>query len=109
MNLIPKNDVITKKPVKSKLVTRDHTADDELRRFALMTIENRIKFCQQYKTGEEEIGKCVCESVTRYIRLSKESPTKNVTKAQIRAIEKMLEKMKKEGKIKCQDVMEKMK
>ncbi len=106
LKLIPKDDVIIRKPVQSKLVTNGHADNDELRRFALMTIEDRIRFCQQYKKGEEEIGKCVCESVNRYIRLSRESRTRNVTKAQIRAVEKMLKKMKKEGKIKCQDMVQ---
>ena len=104
LKIIPKEDVIVgKHSVQIKLPV-DPAVKAELDRFALMTINNRIEFCQKYKTGDVAIGDCVCESVRRFVRLSKESRMKNVTKAQIRAVEKMIEKMKKEGTIKCSEV-----
>ena len=102
--LIPKEKVmvgkghIGKRYVQSKLDTVDRA---ELERIALTTINNRIEFCQKYKNTEEEIGKCVCESLRRYIRLSKESRTNKISKVQINIIKKMFEDMKKDGKIKC--------
>ncbi len=102
-SLIPKEKVVVgkshvgRKYVQSKLDTIDKA---ELERIALITINNRIEFCQKYKKTEEEIGKCVCESLRRYIRLSKESREKNISKVQINAIKKMFEEMKKNGKIK---------
>ena len=103
LKIIPKEDVIVgKHPVQAKLPV-DPAVKAELERFALMTINNRIEFCQKYKTGDIAIGDCVCESVRRFVRLSKESRMKNVTKAQIRAVEKMIEKMRKEGTIKCSE------
>lgn len=103
LKLIPKGCVtIGKNHVQSKLHISPAEAA-ELKRFASVTINNRIEFCQKYKTTEEEIGKCVCESLVRYIRLSKDARTKAITRVQINAIKKMFEEMKKEGKIKCQE------
>ncbi len=105
--LIPKEKVIvgkghTRRFVQSKLDAADIA---ELERIALITINNRIEFCQKYKTSEEEIGKCVCESLRRFIRLSRESRSNTITKAQIIVIKKIFEKMKKSGKIKCNDTI----
>jgi len=106
LRLIPSEQVITKK---SQTRPRSHkvtVADvEELKRFALVTINNRIEFCQKYNTDEEKIGKCVCESVRRFIRLSRESPSRAISSKQIHAIKKMFEEMKKEGKIKCQETL----
>jgi len=105
LKLIPKSNVIVgKNHVQSKLAANPAEAA-ELKRFALMTINNRIEFCQKYKTTEEEIGKCVCESLVRYIRISRDARTKTITRTQINAIKKMFEEMKKEGKIKCQETL----
>jgi len=104
LKLIPKGRVtVGKNQSHTKLNTSNHADVEELQRFALMTINNRIEFCQKYKKTEEDIGKCVCESLVRYIRLSKEARTKTITRAQINAIKKMFEEMKKEGKIKSQN------
>lgn len=103
LKLIPKEEVVIKQlSGKSKShVARSPAEEAELRRFALMIINDRIAFCQKYKTGEEEIGKCACESIRRYIRLSKESASRAIPKDKLCAIKKMFEEMKKEGKIKC--------
>lgn len=77
----------------------------ELRRFAQVTIDERIKFCRDYKK-DEPLGRCVCEAVDRYIRLSKESSIKgdkHLRELRLEAIQKLFEEMKKEGKIKCPD------
>lgn len=106
--LIPKEKVIVgkshtgKRYVQSKLDTVDRA---ELERIALTTINNRIEFCQKYKKTEEEIGKCVCESLRRYIRLSKESRTNKISKVQINIIKKIFEEMKKNGQIKCDETI----
>jgi len=103
LKLIPKEEVIIKQlsgRSKSHAV-RSPAEEAELRRFALMVINDRIAFCQKYKTGDEEIGKCACESIRRYIRLSKESASRAISKDKLCAIKKLFEEMKKEGKIKC--------
>ena len=77
----------------------------ELRRFAQMTIDDRMKFCRDYKK-DEPFDKCVCESVERYIRLFKDSPMKgdkHLTKLRLDTIRKLFDEMKREGKIKCSD------
>ncbi len=88
------------KHVQTKLKSVDKA---ELDRIALMTINSRIEFCQKYKSQEEEIGKCVCESLRRYIRLSKDARTKAISRAQINAIKNMFEEMKKDGRIKTME------
>ncbi len=104
LRALPKELVTTKKVSKRVRSYKSVSSEaEELKRFALMTINNRIEFCQKYKTGEEEIGKCVCESVRRYIRLSKESASRGISKKQLNAIKKMFEEMKKDGRIKCQE------
>lgn len=106
LRLIPSEQVITKKTSTRPRLHKETVADaEELKRFALTTINNRIEFCQKYKTDEEEIGRCVCESTRRFIRLSRESPSKAISSKQIHAIKKMFEEMKKEGKIKCQETL----
>ena len=77
----------------------------ELRRFAQMTIDERMKFCRDYKK-EESFDKCVCESVERYIRIFTDSPIKgdiHLTKLRLDAIRKLFDEMKRDGKIKCED------
>jgi hypothetical protein len=76
----------------------------ELKRFAQMTIDERMEFCKNKKG--EPFGKCVCESVERYIRLFKDSPMKgdkHLTRLRLDAIRKLFDEMKIEGKIKCPD------
>lgn len=82
----------------------------ELKRFALMTINERIKFCKEKKEKKEKIGenedidKCVCEAIVRWIRLFKDSPmkgSKELGKLRVTAVEKMFEEMKIDGIIKC--------
>ena len=106
LRLIPSEQVITRK-TQTRPRLHKVTLDDveELKRFALATINNRIEFCQKYRTDEEEIGKCVCESTRRFIRLSRESAQRTISNKQIHAIKKMFEEMKKEGKIKCQETL----
>jgi hypothetical protein len=106
LRLIPKTKVIVgKNHVQSRLHVSNPEEAEKLKNFALLTINNRIEFCKKYKTTEEEIGKCVCESLVRYIRISKDARTKTITRVQINAIKKMFEEMKKDGKIKCQDTL----
>ncbi len=106
LTLIPREKVIvTKKLPKQRSYKVISQEKEELERFALMAINNRIEFCKKYKTGEEEIGKCVCESVRRYLRLSRESASRAISKKQVNAIKKLFEEMRKEGKIKCQDTL----
>jgi len=90
------------KHVQTKLKSVDKA---ELDRIALITINSRIEFCQKYKSSEEEIGKCVCESLRRYIKLSKEARTKTLSRVQINAIKNMFEEMKKDGRIKTIEVI----
>jgi hypothetical protein len=106
LRLIPSEQVITKKTSTRPRLRKATVADaEELKAFALTTINNRIEFCQKYNTDEEKIGACVCESTRRFIRLSRESPSRAITNKQIHAIKKMFEEMKKEGKIKCQETL----
>ena len=106
LRLIPSEQVITKKtPVRPRLHKVTSNDTEELKRFALTTINNRIEFCQKYKTEEEEIGRCVCESTRRFIRLSRGSASRAISSKQIHAIKKLFEEMKKEGKIKCQETL----
>lgn len=77
----------------------------ELRRFAQMVIDDRMKFCRDYKKNEP-FDKCVCESVERYVRLFTDSPmkgNKHLTKLRLEAIRKLFDEMKRDGKIKCPD------
>jgi hypothetical protein len=77
----------------------------EIKRFAQMTIDDRMKFCRDYKK-DEPFDKCVCEAIERYIRLFKDSSMKgdkHLTKLRLEAIRKLFDEMKKEGKIKCTD------
>ena len=106
LRLIPSEQVITKKtPIQPRLHKVAANDTEELKRFALTTINNRIEFCRKYNTDEEKIGACVCESTRRFIRLSRESPSRSISNKQIHAIKKMFEEMKKEGKIKCQETL----
>lgn len=98
-----KNDNSGKKKdihIKSKLSDLDK---EEIERFALDTINKRIDFCKKYKTNDDDIGKCVCESLRRYVRISEDVRTKKITKIHVGKIKKLFEDMKKEGKIKCNE------
>lgn len=78
---------------------------NELKRFAQMTIDDRMKFCRDYKK-DEPFDKCVCQAIERYIRLFKDSPMKgdkHLTKLRLEAIHKLFDEIKKEGKIKCSE------
>lgn len=84
---------------------RPECSINELKRFAQMTIDDRMKFCRDYKK-DEPFDKCVCQAIERYIRLFKDSPMKgdkHLTKLRLEAIWKLFDEMKKEGKIKCYD------
>jgi tRNA nucleotidyltransferase (CCA-adding enzyme) len=106
LRLIPSEQVISRKTTtKPRLRMVTLTDSEELKRFAETTINNRIEFCQKYKTGEEEIGKCVYESVRRFIILSRKPASRAISKKQASAIKKTFEEMKKEGKIKCQETL----
>jgi hypothetical protein len=104
LRLIP-SEQVKKTSTRQRVHKVTLTDVEELKRFALATINNRIEFCRKYKTDEEEIGRCVCESTRRYIRLSRESAPRAISNKQIHAIKKMFEEMKKEGKIKCQETL----
>lgn len=78
---------------------------EELKRFAQMVIDERMKFCRDYKK-DEPFDECVCQSIERYIRLFKDSPmrgNKHLTKLRLEAIQKLFNNMIREGKIKCSD------
>jgi hypothetical protein len=106
LRLIPSEQVISKKTTARPKMRIVASADsEELKRFAETTINNRIEFCQKYKTGEDEIGKCVYESVRRFIILSRKPALRSISKKQASAIKKTFEEMKKEGKIKCQETL----
>lgn len=106
LRLIPSEQVTIKKtPTRPRLHKATVADTEELKRFALTTINNRIEFCRKYNTDEEKIGACVCESTRRYIRLSRGSASRAISNKQIHAIKKMFEEMKKEGKIKCQEML----
>ncbi len=82
---------------------RSEYSINELKRFARMTIDDRMKFCREYKK-DEPFDKCVCEAIERYVRLFKDSPMKgdkHLTKLRLEAIQKLFDEMKKEGTIKC--------
>lgn len=75
----------------------------ELRRFAQTVIDDRMKFCRDYKK-DEPFDKCVCQAVERYIRLFEDSPMrgdKHLTKLRLETIRKLFDEMKRDGKIKC--------
>lgn len=88
---------------KTKQGIRSEFSINELKRFAQMTIDDRMKFCKEYKKGEP-FDKCVCESIERWIRLFRDFPmrgSKELGKARVAAVERLFEEMKREGKIKC--------
>ncbi len=93
----------------SEYIDPDYT-EEELKRFALLTINERIKFCKEKKEKKEKLGesedidKCACEAISRWIRLFKDNSmkgSKELGRLRVAAVERMFNEMKKEGKIKC--------
>lgn len=96
-----RKDAINKKTKQGEI--RPEFSINELRRYAKMAIDERIKFCREYKK-DEPLDKCVCESIQRWIRLLRNYPmqgSRDLGNARVMAVEKLFEEMKKEGKIIC--------
>lgn len=104
-SLVDERDVASRKTKKKAYVIKDRLyTDDELRKFAIDTINERIKFCRDVKK-EQNIDKCACEAITRWIKLFRGSSmegSKDLGGLRVSMVEKVFGEMKKEGKIKCQ-------
>ncbi len=106
MNLLGADIMRAKKESAKKKIKQEEIRSEfsigELKRFAQMTIEERMKFCREFKKGES-FETCVCESIERWIRLFSDYPmqgSKELGKARVTAVQKLFEEMKKEGKFK---------
>lgn len=78
--------------------------EEELRRYAGMIIEERIKFCRDVKKVDN-VDKCTCESIERWIRLFTNYPIDGsvaLGNLKVAMVKKVFEEMKMEGKIKCE-------
>jgi hypothetical protein len=76
-------------------------SDQELERLAKITIKERIKFCKEKKEklGDSiDIENCTSESIQRWVKLFKDS--KDLGKHRVDAVEKLFEKIKKDGTLK---------
>lgn len=105
INLVDTRDMSSKKTAKKAYVIKNrlHT-EDELRKFAVNVIEERTKFCRDIKKVEN-VDKCVCEAIKRWIKLFKGYPmegSKDLGNLRVLMVERVFEEMKKEGKIKCE-------
>lgn len=104
-DLIDTRDMATKKSMKKAYIIKGKLyTEDELRRFAQMIIDERIRFCRDIKK-ESDIGKCVCDAIERWVRLFTEQPMagpKDLGNLRIAMVKKVFEEMKREGKIKCE-------
>lgn len=104
-NLVDTRDMSGKKVMKKAYITKGKLyTEDELRRYAQMIIDERIKFCRDVKK-EDNVDKCACEAVARWIRLFKDYPmegSKDLGNLRVAMVGKVFEEMKKEGKIKCE-------
>lgn len=106
--LVDKKDVSSKNDKKSlkkayidkgKLYT-----EEELRRYAEMVIEDRMKFCRDVKKVEN-VDKCLSESIKRWIELFTNYPMEGsvaLGNLRVSAVKELFEEMKKSGKIKCE-------
>lgn len=103
LNLIDTREMSGKKVMKKAYITNGKLyTEDELRRYALMVIDERTKFCRDVKK-ESNVGKCVCEAIERWIRLFKDYPmegSKDLGNLRVEMVKKVFEEMKKEGNIK---------
>jgi hypothetical protein len=104
LDLIDRRDMTTKKSMKKAYLTKGKLyTEDELRRFARMVIDERTKFCRDVKK-ENDVDKCVCEAIERWIRLFKDYPmegSKDLGNLRVSMVKQMFEEMKKEGNTKC--------
>lgn len=105
MDLVDTRDMSSKKIAKKAYVIKNRLyTEDELRRFAVMVIDERTKFCRDVKKVEN-VDKCVCEAIKRWIKLFKGYPmegSKDLGNLRVSMVESVFEEMKKEGKIKCE-------
>lgn len=82
---------------------REHT-EEELRRFAQIIIDERMKFCREYKE-DQPFDQCVCKAINRWIRLFKDRPMNGsiaLGNLRVASVEKLFEEMKKYRKIRCE-------
>lgn len=78
--------------------------EEELRIYAVMVIEERIKFCRDIKKVDN-VDKCACEAIKRWINLFTNYPIGGsvaLGNLRVTMVKKVFEEMKKEGKIKCE-------
>ena len=101
--LVDKRDILSKKFMKKAYIVKNRLyMEDELRKYALGVIEDRIKFCRDIKK-DANVDKCTCEAIERWIRLFRNYPmegSKDLGNIRVAMVEKVFEEMKKEGKIK---------
>ena len=104
LSLVDTRDMSSKKAAKKAYVIKNRLyTEDELRKFAVAVIEERIKFCRDVKKVED-VDKCASESIIRWIKLFKGYPmegSKDLGNLRVSMVERVFEEMKKEGKIKC--------
>lgn len=104
-NLVDTRDMSGKKVMKKAYIAKGKLyTEDELRRYALTVIDERIKFCRDLKK-EANVDKCVCEAIKRWIRLFRDyamDGSKELGNLRVAMVGKVFEEMKREGKIKCE-------
>lgn len=105
INLVDTRDMSSKKTAKKAYVIKNRLyTEDELRKFAVAVIDERTKFCRDVKKVEN-VDKCVCEAIKRWIKLFKDSPmdgSKDLGNLRVSMVNSVFEEMKKKGKIKCE-------
>lgn len=108
LRLVNKGDMISKRRTKQAMLPitaiseKKEKKDRELRRFAEIVINERIKFCREYKK-DENLEKCVCDAITRWVRLFKDRPmegSRELGRLRVIMVEKVFEEMRTNGKIK---------
>ena len=109
LNLVDTRDMSSKKTEKTTkkayIIKNRLYTEEELRRYAIGVIEDRIKFCRDVKK-EQNADKCACEAIKRWIRLFRDYPmegSKELGNLRVAMVERVFEEMKKEGKIKCSE------
>lgn len=107
LNLVDTRDMSSKKTEKTVkkayLIKNKLYTEEELRRYAVRVIEDRIKFCRDVKK-EQNVDQCACEAIKRWIKLFSSYPmegSKELGNLRVAMVEKVFEEMKKDGKIRC--------
>lgn len=89
---------------KKKVIKGKEYEEESLREYAHGVINERIKFCAEFKK-DENLDKCVCEAMIRWLRLfDKGDKGKELGRLRVKMVEKVFVEMIKQGKLKCGDI-----